>query len=892
MIRRQESPLVMRPAWVCMLFSLLLASTASATLLTNGSEIVMRDRFVEFSQSVFNGEDGFTFFVPPGAESVRIVWRTVPNLDAEVLARQDLDIGISPDTGREVAGNKAADFRTKPNNLGVAELVISTTTHPALRAGTLFIGFVTQDDAITLSGSITVFVDGGPIESLYDVEKSDFDAGLDGWTINSTAAPYPGGTAGGRQSFLTHEPERGNPGGFARLTHRFLSINDYYVAPAKFLTDYSKLVDARLEFDLARINGDSVPNFPVDIRVFTDEGGWKWIGPNPPAIPSEFDFFQNGFPMGWRTFSAPFREDFWVKLDGTASFSEAMENPLRLEIRGAYPVNGGSVGLDNVRLRARGQAPPRPVQPTVSSFSGGFDRWSRNTANRSTTPGAAVGDDDSVLQWSEEGGNGSGHIVLSETHEAGGPNPDAFLPPGDFLGIYTDLDQPRFEFDYKHFGFLIGSEPDPVTIRIFGENGTIYEWFGAAPTGLWAHQVAPLEEGSWDLVSGDATFDEVLANIVRIEVSADQAEGRERNFLDNFALLTADSPPLPASITASPGQLTFSGAVSEPAPDPQTIAISGVGLEVWGAAVQGSIAANVSLSTTGGVFPSELHVTVDPAGLEPGLHSFWIEISSPGSTLDPAIVLGTLVLDEQPVPTPVISQGGVVNAATNGPQLAAGSLGTIFGSNLGGPASGMVSSFGGARQDMLPKNMNGIRVLVYETFGSLLAEAPILYLSDKQINFQMPYEALDRSEVLIAVANGGVVSERYRVQITKSAPGVFTHSGDWATATNDLNQLASPGTPARRNRQLTIYMTGQGEVAPALETGRAAPIRPLVYAPATTQVFVGGVQSKVLFVGMTPGLVGVLQINIELSYLTPAGRQPLTVNLNGFESPLTYVEVE
>ena len=411
MIRRQESPLFMRPAWVCILSSVLAVASANATLLTNGSEIVMRERYVEFSQTLFNGEDGFTFFVPPGAENVRIVWRTEPNLDAEVLARQDLDVGISPDTGREVTGNKAADYRTKPNNLGVAEIVITTTDHPALRAGTLYIGFVTQDDMITLSGSITVFVDGGPIESLYDVEKTDFDDGLDGWTLNSSAAPYPGGTAGGSQSFLTHEPERGNPDGFLRLTHRYLSINDYFVAPDKFLTNYSSLVDGRLEFDLARITGDSVSNFPVDIRVFTDEGGWKWIGPNPPAIPSEFDFFQDEFPMGWRTYSAPFREDFWVRLDGTASFEEAMSNPLRLEIRGAYPVTGGSVGLDNVRLLARGQAPARPVQPTVSSFSAGYDRWERNTAPRSTLPGAAVGDSDSVLQWSEEGGNGSGRPV-------------------------------------------------------------------------------------------------------------------------------------------------------------------------------------------------------------------------------------------------------------------------------------------------------------------------------------------------------------------------------------------------------------------------------------------------------------------------------------------------
>ena len=892
MNRRQESPLYSRPLWVCILSSLLLTSTAGATtLLTNGSELVIPDRFAEFSQTIFNGEEGLTFFVPPGAESVRIVWRTTPNNDVEILARQDLDIGIRPLSGKPSTGNKAADFRTKPNNLGIAEIEILTTSHPPLKAGTLFIGFITQGDAVEFGGSVTVFVDGGPIESLFAVESSDFDDDVDGWTLNATAAPYPGATAGGSQSFLTHEPNRGNPDGFLKLTHRFLSIQDYYVAPDKFLTNYLSLADARLEFDLARINGDSIPNFPVDVRVFTDEGGWKWIGPDPPPIPAAFDFFQDEVPMGWRTFSVPFREDFWVKLDGTASFEEAMTSPKRLEIRAAYPVRGGAVGLDNVRLLARGEAPARPVKPTISSFSAGFDRWTRNSAAASTLSGANVGDFDARLQWSQQDGNSGGHIVLSETHEEGRPNPDAFVAPNDYLGIYTELNQPRFEFDYRHFAFRIGVEVAPVTIRIFGEDGSIYRWTGVKPVTLWARQIAPLEESAWERTAGGGTFADVLANVVRIEISADQAPGRERNGLDNFALLTADSPPLPASITASPNQLSFSGAVSSPNPDPATVAITGVGLQTWEANITGDIADSVSLSLSSGEFPAEVEISVDASGLSQGEHAFQIEITSPGSTLPATIVAATLFLDEQPVPTPIISEGGVVHAATNGPQLAAGALGTIFGQNMGGPPDGLVSAFQGVRGDMLPTNVNGVRVLVYETFGGFLAEAPILYIDDSQINFQVPFEALDRSAVRIVVANGGVRSAEYTLQLTESAPGVFTHSGGWATATNHLGQLNSPSAPAVRTKQLTIYMTGQGEVAPWLATGRAATDRPLIFAPARTRVFIGGVEAKVLFVGLTPGLVGVLQINVEPHYLTPTGSQPLIVNLNGFESNPAQVEM-
>ncbi len=889
MKRRQIPPCLSRPVTVCMLLSLLLTVSASAIVLTNGSELVMSERTVVERRTVLNGDAGFTFFVPPGATSVRVVWRTQPNLRVELLAQQTLDVGINLKTGFPTRGTNVATFRAFPNNLGVTEIEVTQNTFPKLQPGTLFIGFITQAENVTFNGTMTVFVDGGPVETLFPVADTDFDDGVDGWMLNTTAAPYPGATAAGAQSFITHVTERGNPDGFLKLTHRWLSAQDYYVAPDKFLTNYLDLTDARLEFDLARINGDSVSNFPVDVRVFTDEGGWKWRGPPPPPIPTAFEFFPDEVPMGWRTYSAPLREDFWVRIVGTASFEEAMMNPKRLEIRGAYPITGGSTGLDNVRLLARGEAPAREVRPTVSSFSAGFDRWARNSAAAETVAGSSTGDADSRLLWSEDGGNGGGRIVLSETDDEGGPGPDAFVAASDYLGIYSGLNAPRFEFDYKHFPFRIGAQAEPVTIRIFGAEGSTYEWSGAAPLNIWARQIAPLEASAWERTAGDGSFDDVLANVVRIEVSADQAPGRERNGLDNFSLLTADSPATPASITVDPETVDFSGVATEPSPDPRTVDVTGVSLELWQAEVTGDIADNVILSSDSGSFPEQVEVAVNTAGLAAGAYTFQVVFTAPGSTLAPRILSGTLTLAEQPVPTPVIWEGGVVQSATNWPQLAAGALGTIYGENLGGPAGGARTSFIGGRGDQLPTSANGVRLLVYETFGALLAEAPILYLGEGQINFQMPFEALRRSEVSVVVAVGGVRSAPYKVVITPSAPGVFTHSGGWAVAVNEDGTLNGPSTSGARTKMMTVYLTGQGPVAPAWKTGRAAVAQPLIFAPAPTKAFIGGVEAKIHFVGLAPGLVGVLQINLEPRYQTPTGAQPLVFNIGGFESNTVQV---
>jgi len=861
-----------------------------AVVLTNGSEFVIPERTFSENRTILNGENGFTVFIPPGAESARVVLRTQPNQTVELLGREHLDIGIRPSSGKPSTGDKAGDYRDMPNNLGVAEFVISRETHPALTAGTLYIGFITRADVTTWSGSLTVYVDGGPIDNLYPVAESTFRTGVDGWTRNSTAAPYPGGTAGAGSSFLTYHAERGNPDGFLKFTHRTSNVEEYYVAPPKFLTDLLALDDARITFDLARINGDRDPNYNVEIRVFGDEGGWKWIGSSPPEVPAAFEFFADEVPMGWRGYSAPIRKDFWLQMNDLASFEEVMSNPKRIEIRAAYVVRGGAVGLDNVQIQARGDAPPMPVLPILSSFSGGPDRWNRNSA-ASDIPGASRGDSKSELRWSLNDGNPGGRIVLAEEADEGGPGNDAFVAPREFIGIYRNLASPRFEFDYKHFPFTKDAASRPVTIRIFG-SGSVFEWTGAPPVNAWAHQTAPLSAPLWRRLSGDASFGDMLDSIERIEVSADQADGRERNGLDNFALLTADSPPLPQSISASPDQLSFSTAATEPSPEPQTVQVTASGGPTeWVADVSGGIADKVSLSSTAGDFPADLDVSVDTSELAEGEYSFQVIVRAAGSTLTPAIISGSVTVDAQPRPTPQIHSGGIVHSATYWPQMAAGSLGTIFGQDLGGPSGGILTSYEGQRLDRLPTVVNGARVLVYETFGDFLAEAPILYIDENQINFQMPFEVLGRAEVRLVVVVGGARSEPQSVQITSAAPGVFTRSGGWAIAVNDDGSLNGPGSPSARTKPMTVYLTGQGLVAPAWPTGRAATAHPLIHTPSTVRAFIGGVEAQIVFVGLAPGMVGVLQVNLVPLFQTPVGDQPLLFNINGFESNTARVEM-
>ena len=853
----------------------------ATTLLTNGSETHF-SRFAGSDLTSVNGADGFTVFVPPGARSLEVEFRTEPNVRTELMVRRGLDVGIDPIFGIPTFAHSRADYFAMPNNLGVARIVVSADTWPRLEAGTYFIGFLRRAEDIGVAGVLKATVSGGPVEELYPLAQSTFDAGADGWTRNATPSPLPGTGVGDPKSTFEYRADRGNPGGFIAIRDIAGGPDEFFVAPEKFNVDLLEHDDTRIEFDLSRINGGREPHFGVEVRVISEVGAWRWIGQTPSSIPTDFDFFSDQVNPIWRLVSVPIRRDFWNRYAGSGSFEAAMSAPKRIEIRGNYTLGSGTNGLDNVRILVRGEAPAQPVLPTVSSFSSGFDRWSRNYPKSERFPEAPLGDRDSQFLWDREEGNPGGRITIAETGDHGGPNADAFVAPQEFLGIYTGLNAPRFEFDYRHRSFLGATEP--VRIWIYGA-GSKYRWDGAVPLNIWSRQTAHLRASDWTRESGTGSFDQALANVTRVEISAEHAWSRERNSLDNFALLTADSPPLPQSISAGPSTLSFSGAATDPSPDPRMIQITSSGADLlWEANMAGAIASRIQLSATQGQAPEEVAVTVDTAGLTPGEYPFSIVIRAQGTTLPPERIDGVLNLAPQPHPTPVISDGGVVQAATYRPELAAGALGLIFGRNLGGPMDGLLLSYVGRRRDALPTDAAGVRVLIYEQFEQLIAEAPLMYVSRDQINFQMPFEVAGRALVRVVVSIGGVRSAPQSVRILPSAPGVFTWQGDRAIAVNDQGQLVTAETPAVRTKSLTVYMTGQGGVAPQWASVRAASASPLIFAPAQATAVIGGVEGTITFLGLAPGMVGVLQMNVEPSYFTPVGEQMLRVNIGGFDS--------
>jgi len=215
----------------------------------------------------------------------------------------------------------------------------------------------------------------------------------------------------------------------------------------------------------------------------------------------------------------------------------------------------------------------------------------------------------------------------------------------------------------------------------------------------------------------------------------------------------------------------------------------------------------------------------------------------------------------------------VVNAASLVPNqpVAPGSLVTIFGAGIG-PATGIAPSSGS-----LPDSLAGVSV----TFNGI--PAPLLYVSARQINAQVPWEVSGEAKLVVTVND--LPSATFTVATAAITPSVFNSVGH-AFAFNSDGTLAAPSGsilgiashPAVASDTVTVLANGLGPVMPSIADGAAPGIALRMAGP--TPVFIGGVACDVPFAGLSPAQVGVNQLRV----VVPAGVHgivPIQINAGG-----------
>jgi uncharacterized protein (TIGR03437 family) len=269
---------------------------------------------------------------------------------------------------------------------------------------------------------------------------------------------------------------------------------------------------------------------------------------------------------------------------------------------------------------------------------------------------------------------------------------------------------------------------------------------------------------------------------------------------------------------------------------------------------------------------------IDLAELSPGPHTFSVDAVD---NLDNASTQSVTFF----IIGPVISKGGVVIHAGTSATVSPGSIVDIYGTDLAPTARSAPD------RPALPSTLNGVQVMVISRAAPPYA-APLFYVGPTQIDFQMPYEA-SVGTASVVVFNNGTASAAAPVSVQQAAPFLLTYgtANNRAIVVNPNGSLNGPSSGAKPGDVLVAYLTGSGPLDNAIATGAKGPLSPLSRETLPTTVTVGHSDAAMQFAGMSPGSVGLMQVNFVMPDVA-GGDYPIQVSIGGAVSNQPLITVD
>ena len=231
--------------------------------------------------------------------------------------------------------------------------------------------------------------------------------------------------------------------------------------------------------------------------------------------------------------------------------------------------------------------------------------------------------------------------------------------------------------------------------------------------------------------------------------------------------------------------------------------------------------------------------------------------------------LVSAIVPAQPFSSPIF---GVMNAAAGqiSGRVAPGEVISIFGTGLG-PATPVYPTPAGG---FFPRSLGGVQVLVDGT------AIPLLYVSNSQINAEIPAPLNGMDSAVVQVMNGSRILPGFHVAVDASIYGIFQNPDGSAKAINQDGTPNSASNPAQPGSIVSIWVTGFGDDFFGAVDGAVSTAANNWCAYC--QIAVADATETVEYGGAAPGVIdGVVQISFMTPALAQGTQSPIELYFHG-----------
>jgi uncharacterized protein (TIGR03437 family) len=231
------------------------------------------------------------------------------------------------------------------------------------------------------------------------------------------------------------------------------------------------------------------------------------------------------------------------------------------------------------------------------------------------------------------------------------------------------------------------------------------------------------------------------------------------------------------------------------------------------------------------------------------------------------------------------------SAAAPAAGLAPQALGSIYGLSLAATSQTAVSQ-------PWPTALAGVAVTVSDSLGAA-RQAPLLYVSPNQINFQVPAGTHPGAAAFTVQTRLGTASN-FQEEVETIAPGLFTANGDGSgvVAATAIRTIAG----SVLQNPVAVFQCGAAAascLSVPIEIGVDAPVYVTLYCTGIRSspdggvaVLIAGRAVPVLYAGPQPVYDGLDQINVALPLtLRGSGEVDVVVQINGALSNTARINV-